>query len=251
MKMYSAALICSMISITIADPATDMVECLGEGKTVDDCTAQTLENFRPNMETGVPELGLPPLDPMTIDRIGFKFFNVTSEFTNTKLNGFKDFKLESSKIDKQERTWKVELFLPELKASGTYQLAGKFPPNLDLGRSTGDQRLSGKDVRLTAEMKLGKRTGDKILVTELVLVPDFNNINLELDCLFPKEGKCCPEKYLKSCSSGLARVVLKFINQKKNFVSNFQPGITRKMGGILKDYLNKALANLEAKYVID
>ena len=55
------------------------------------------------METGVPELGLPPLDPMTIEEIGFKFYNVTSAFTNTKLRGFKDFKLESSKVDKQKR----------------------------------------------------------------------------------------------------------------------------------------------------
>ena len=64
---------------------------------------RTLENFRANMETGLPELGLPPIDPMTIDEIGFKFFEVNAAFTNTKLRGFKDFKLESSKVDKQKR----------------------------------------------------------------------------------------------------------------------------------------------------
>ena len=55
------------------------------------------------METGLPELGLPPIDPMTIDEIGFKFFEVNAAFTNTKLRGFKDFKLESSKVDKKKR----------------------------------------------------------------------------------------------------------------------------------------------------
>ena len=70
-------------------------------------------------------------------------------------------------------------------------------------------RLSASDVRLTGEMKLGTRPGDKILVKELDLIPDFNNIDLELECLFPKDGKCCPDKFLKSCNPGLARIVLK------------------------------------------
>jgi len=249
--MISIALVSIMVSFILADPADDMVECLEGGQDLDSCTAQTLENFRANMETGLPELGLPPIDPMTIDEIGFKFFEVNAAFTNTKLRGFKDFKLESSKVDKQKRTWNVGLFLPKMKASGSYQLAGKFPPNLDLGSSTGEERLSASDVSLTAEMKLGTRPGGKILVEELDLIPDFNNIDLELDCLFPKEGKCCPKKFLKSCNPGLAKIVLKFINQKRNFVKNFQPGITKKMAGILKDYLNKALVNLDADNVID
>merc|ERR1712142_660816 len=188
-KMFSTALLfCTLISITLADPASDLVECLGGGSDLDSCTA---------------------------------------------------------------RTWKLELFIPKLKTTGAYQLSGKFPPNLDLGSSTGDERLQAKDVGLTADMKLGTRAGGKLLIKELVLDADFNNIDLELECLFPRDGKCCPQKYLKSCSPGLARLVHIFINQKKNFVDNFQPGITRKMGEILKDYINKAIANLDAKYVID
>ena len=64
---------------------------------------RTLEDFRPTMETGVPELDLPPLDPMSIDQIGFTFWNVTAEFLDTKLRGFKSFKLKYSKADRQKR----------------------------------------------------------------------------------------------------------------------------------------------------
>merc|ERR1719427_1154712 len=186
------------------------------------------------METGVPELDLPPIDPMSINQIGFTFWNVTAEFADTKLSGFKNFKMKYSKVDKQKRTWSIGISLPKINTVGTYQLYGSIPPNLDLGRSTGDERLEGKNVDLTIELKL-----------------DLDDIDLELECLFPKEGKCCPRKYLKSCNPGLARIVLKFINQKRNFVKNFQPGITTKMAEILRDYLNKALVNLDAKYVIE
>ena len=55
------------------------------------------------METGVPELNLQPLDPMVIDQIGFKFWNVTAEFLDTKLSGFKKFQMKYSKVDKQQR----------------------------------------------------------------------------------------------------------------------------------------------------
>ena len=118
---------------------------------------RTFENFRPTMETGVPELDLPPIDPMSINQIGFTFWNVTAEFSDTKLSGFKNFKMKYSNIDKQKRykfalffclpislchfrTWSIGISLPKINTVGTYQLYGSIPPNLDLGRSTGDER---------------------------------------------------------------------------------------------------------------
>ena len=56
------------------------------------------------METGIPHLDLPPLDPMSIDRIGFTFWNLTAEFLDTKLRGFKGFRMKYSRVDKQKRS---------------------------------------------------------------------------------------------------------------------------------------------------
>ena len=47
-----------------------------------DILDRTLENFKLTMETGIPELDMPPLDPINIDLIDFKFFNMTIEFVN-------------------------------------------------------------------------------------------------------------------------------------------------------------------------
>ena len=70
-------------------------------------------------------------------------------------------------------------------------------------------RLNAKNVDLTIEMKLGTRK-DKIFVTDFDLRLDLDDIDLELECLFPNEnGKCCPRKYLKSCNAILAKVVLR------------------------------------------
>eukprot|EP00092_Neocalanus_flemingeri_P106478 GFUD01136635.1.p1 GENE.GFUD01136635.1~~GFUD01136635.1.p1 ORF type:complete len:254 (-),score=52.36 GFUD01136635.1:52-813(-) len=241
-----------LVSNVLADPASDLVECLDRREELNACTEKTFENFRPTIDTGAPELDLPPLDPMSIDQIEFTFWNVTAKFSNTKLRGFKNFSLKYSKVDKQKRTWSVGISLPKMSTAGSYQLFGTIPPNLDLGHSTGDERLEGKAVDFTIEMKLGTRSGSKILVTDFNLKLDLDDINLELECLFPKNGKCCPRKFLKSCNAFLTKVVLRFINKDgKQFIEEFQPEISRKAGLILKDYLNKAIANLDAKYIID
>ena len=69
--------------------------------------------------------------------------------------------------------------------------------------------MLGKSVDLVIEMKLGTRSGDKILVTDFDMKLDLEDINLELECLFPKNGKCCPRKHLKSCNASLTKVVLR------------------------------------------
>ena len=64
---------------------------------------RTIENFRETMESGVPEIQLPPLDPIHLDLIDFKFYNLTMDFMDLDLFGFKGFSLKSSKIDKKKR----------------------------------------------------------------------------------------------------------------------------------------------------
>merc|ERR1719192_2568375 len=41
------------------------------------------------MATGIPELGMPPLDPIHLELIDFKFFNMTIEFVDVDMEGFK------------------------------------------------------------------------------------------------------------------------------------------------------------------
>ena len=65
--------------------------------------SRTLEDFKLTMDTGIPELGMPPLDPIHIDLIDFKFFNMTIEFVHIDMTGFKTFKLEKSSVDKLGR----------------------------------------------------------------------------------------------------------------------------------------------------
>ena len=49
--------------------------------------------------------------------------------------------------------------------------------------------MLGKSVHLVIKMKQGTRSGDNILVTDFDMKLDLEDINLELECLSPKNGK--------------------------------------------------------------
>ena len=55
------------------------------------------------METGIPELSLPPMDPMSLEQLDFRFFDLTLAFTDIYMKGFKNLTLEKSEVDKDAR----------------------------------------------------------------------------------------------------------------------------------------------------
>ena len=99
-----------------------------------------LEDFRSVMDTGVPELSLPSMDPLMVDHMEFKLFDATVEFNDFILSGFQDMIVQSSEIDSDKKTWTVKLSLPKYSATTNYALYGTIPPNLDLDRSSGPGR---------------------------------------------------------------------------------------------------------------
>ena len=96
-----------------------------------------------------------------------------------------------------------------MTSSAVYKLYGTIPPNLDLGTSTGDVRIKADQVDLTVEMDLGVYDGDKLEANTFDLNLALDDINVEMECLFPRNGRCCPRKFLKSCNSILAKTVLR------------------------------------------
>ena len=52
------------------------------------------------MEVGVPEIGIPVLEPVSLGLIDFKFYNLTVQFLDIKMKGFKTFQLLESRLNK-------------------------------------------------------------------------------------------------------------------------------------------------------
>ena len=61
---------------------------------------RTFEVMRDVMEVGVPELNIPVLEPVFLGLIDFKFYNLTVQFIDISMKGFKTFKLIDSHLNK-------------------------------------------------------------------------------------------------------------------------------------------------------
>ena len=70
-------------------------------------------------------------------------------------------------------------------------------------------RFSANSVDVTAKLTIGPKE-DKVEVTNLIMTIELDDINLEMECLFPSNGKCCPEKYLKSSNSIFSKTVHRY-----------------------------------------
>ena len=61
---------------------------------------RTFEVMRDVMEVGVPEMNIPVLEPVFLGLIDFKFYNLTVQFIDVTMKGFKSFKLLDSHLNK-------------------------------------------------------------------------------------------------------------------------------------------------------
>ena len=64
---------------------------------------RTFDVMRTVMEVGVPELGIPVLEPVHLGVIDFKFYNLTVKFLDINMKGFKTFQLKKSSLNKSKR----------------------------------------------------------------------------------------------------------------------------------------------------
>ena len=73
--------------------------------TISQLSFRSIETIIDSVETGIPELGLPPMDPMELEQLDFQFFNLSLEVKNISQTGFKNMKLEKSLVDKDARSF--------------------------------------------------------------------------------------------------------------------------------------------------
>lgn len=69
-------------------------------------------------------------------------------------------------------------------------------------------RFTADKVSVDATLVLVPK-GDGVKVTDVKIGVDLEGIYLEMECLFPRNGKCCPKKYLKSCNTILTKTILR------------------------------------------
>lgn len=111
----------------------EVVDCYIKSKPVDEakfstCLLEFWNRNKAKLVAGIPELKLPPLDPLKIQNIVFNekgsVVDVNAKFTDVVVTGAGDHTAKALKVDRAKRTLTLSLTFPQLNSTGTYEANG-------------------------------------------------------------------------------------------------------------------------------
>merc|ERR1712114_60790 len=248
-----------------ANPAQDLQNCLQTNSVLDDCLKEVVVNMGGKYKAGVPELGLPALDPLVMPGIELNLGNSKVKFEDIVANGLSRFTVNPVNFDKASNSIKLSMVFEEMQSTGKYTVTV-------LGTSSGPYNNTYSAISVDAVAKLMKK-GNTVQVDDIDMRIAVGQIKVQLKCLFPKEESCpnpdsfsleemkgsafaenccCPQNTDKgenmSCTPLLAKTTHRTINKsgRGNLVERFQPQITGSVGGLVKNSLNGSFRQVDA-----
>lgn len=91
---------------------------------------KTIEDLRPYLIKGIPEMGVPSMDPLLIPGLSIQTgngtnFGYTVQFKDLIFTGAKDFEIADATIDMGGKLFKMKMRVPLFSVVGQYKSAGK------------------------------------------------------------------------------------------------------------------------------
>ncbi|XP_075981399.1 protein takeout-like [Anticarsia gemmatalis] len=131
-----------------------ILPCSQSDPNLDSCIKNSFNHLRPYLSQGIPELGVPPVEPLFIDRLVMENsagpVRVTAAFNNITVVGPSNYTITKIRSDVKKLRIDMGLVLPRIEITGRYEVSGQvllFPV-----RSQGDFWASFGDVVAIAKI---------------------------------------------------------------------------------------------------
>lgn len=129
--LYVAMGLCFVTLLTAERPIPKFLKiCHRSDPKLVDCMIDSIQSLRPSLITGIPDLGIPSIDPMDVGNL------LVSESTqsnglrisakNIRAFGASTFKIKKLEVIEYGSTYNVEVFFPKLEVEGTYDVNGQI-----------------------------------------------------------------------------------------------------------------------------
>lgn len=203
------------------------------------CLYTAIEELRPLLARGVPEINLKPLEPLYIDRIEFidrqGGRDIRANFTNINVYGMSNFITKNLDLDPESLKLYTEFDFPSLYMNGTYEMDGKIRLLIELLlQGQGDFWTSLRDVSAFGSNNLELLRGPKdtyIRVTSTNV--DFNarNVRLRLKNLFN--------------GNSIGEVINEVLNDNSELLlEQMKPALVAHINRLTQELMNSALSEL-------
>lgn len=104
-------------------------KCSRSDPQLNTCLRNTFNNLRPYLARGIPEIGLPPMEPLKIDHLGIENqagnIRIKGSFTNVVNAGASNFTVKEIRSDLNKLRVDLGLYIPHIKSKGRYEVNGQ------------------------------------------------------------------------------------------------------------------------------
>ncbi|CAH0558261.1 unnamed protein product [Brassicogethes aeneus] len=210
--------------------------CKRNDPAVSKCIRNSVEALRPKLIAGIPEIGVPSLEPLSIKKIDIirGGGGIRAELNNVLAHGAGDFKVTRLKLDIPKNTYHFGIKIPQLKLEGDYDVDARI-----LGAP-----IQGKG-RFNAEVT--KIDGYGILRGEVVQNKGIRNMKFNaFDLALKIEDYDIKLHNLFNGDKVLSQAVGDLLkDNKKEMLENAIPFIQARVSESLLDAANKITENLD------
>ncbi|VVC38448.1 Hypothetical protein CINCED_3A016986 [Cinara cedri] len=215
--------------------------CHRSDPNLNDCLKKAIEDLRPYLAEGIPELFIPSCEPLYIPEIVMNQGNkgsvsVQSIYRNIRVYGPSQFVLKSVKVDMEKERLQIKVWLPFLHMTANYSIEGRILmlPISGAGLSEGNYTNIAANALVQGNTIIvnGKKHFN---VQDVAIDFQIGHASIYLSDLF--EG-----------DSELGEAMNTFLNDNwRHVAQEFKPILEETIGDLFKKFANK----LYHKYPID
>ncbi|KAK9881031.1 hypothetical protein WA026_014374 [Henosepilachna vigintioctopunctata] len=164
--------------------------CLKNDPGFINCSTHAVQVLFNKIPEGLPEIGLPPLDPLKLDRLTVLQgaggpVTVNASLTNVTVRGFGKTEVQYNSVDPKTYDFLTKLHLDRLRLEGNYELLGRILV-IPL-RGKGNCWFDAKNISIVAksDVKMTKREGFHFYnITGIHVDFDIQGLKLHMGNLF-------------------------------------------------------------------
>ncbi|CAG9832096.1 unnamed protein product [Diabrotica balteata] len=160
--------------------------CKAKETDISKCIMENIENIRPKLDDGIPELGIPSINPL---KIPFAELNIGKEFKSSmkdiKMYGINTFIVKDLKVDLDNNYLEIKVNIPHIRAEGEYNVKGKLLILTLDGSGPGQINITNLEVTLIGHGVRETKHGKTFLkISSIDITPIIGIVNLRLNNLF-------------------------------------------------------------------
>ncbi|XP_017892818.1 uncharacterized protein LOC108632638 [Ceratina calcarata] len=217
-----------------------ILPCDRSDPKIETCFQKTLNHLQPYLLKGIPELDLPPIEPLVIPELGMEngqgAVRVKALFSNITVFGAGNYTITKTRID--VRTYRLDLHLafPKIELQGRYEVVGNvllFPI-----QSHGDFWALFDNVLAIGRIQGAEEIRDGIRYLKVArMLVDFSLARAQFRVIDQLNG-----------DNVIGKAMNQFLNQNANeIIEEMRPAASSSIAKHFKDFLGKAMNKIPLK----